>query len=100
MNEVEIINRLKKMRVVQIDTTSNNPIITPSGEKTTNKAWAESLNFSFAPAIIFFDDNGHQIFRIESVVRFNRLKNVLQYVLEGGYKSYPTFQLWRENNHE
>ena len=96
MNEVEIINRLKKMRVIQIDTTSNNPVITLSGEKTSNKAWAQSLKLSFAPAIIFFDENGHQIFRIESVVRFNRLKNVLQYVLEGGYKSYPTFQLWRE----
>ena len=100
MNEVEIINQLKKMRVVQIDNTLNDLVITPSGIKTTNKAWAETLNLSFAPAIIFFDENGHQIFRIESVVRFNRLKNVLQYMLKGGYKTYPTFQLWREKSHE
>ena len=100
MNETEIIQHFKKMRVVQIDTNLNDQVITPSGYKTTNRAWAKTLKLSFAPAIIFFDENGQQIFRIESVVRFNRLKNVLQYVLEGGYKSYPTFQLWREKSHE
>ena len=100
MNEPEIISQLMKMRVVQIDTTLNNPVITPSGEKTTNKIWAEQLNLSFAPTIIFFDNNGHQIFRIESVVKFNRLKNVLQYILEDGYKTYPTFHLWREKSYE
>ena len=96
MNESEIIDRLMKMRVIQIDTTSSANVITPLGIKTTNKSWAEKLQLSFAPSIIFFDNNGKEIIRIESVVKFNRLKNILEYVLDEGYKSYPTFQLWRD----
>jgi len=30
------------------------------------------------------------------VVWFYRLRSVLKYVLSGGYKKYPTFQLWRQ----
>jgi hypothetical protein len=33
--------------------------------------------------------------RVESVVQFYRLRNVLDYILSGGYLEYPTFQRWR-----
>jgi hypothetical protein len=31
------------------------------------------------------------------VVQFYRLRNVLEYVLEEGYRNYATFQRWRES---
>lgn len=96
MNETEITNKLMQIEVIQLDTSIDKKVITPSGDTTTSKAWAEQLNISFAPAIIFFDNKGKEIIRIESVVRFNRLNNVIQYILEEGYLAYPTFQRWRE----
>ncbi|MDH5766127.1 MAG: thioredoxin fold domain-containing protein [Gammaproteobacteria bacterium] len=98
MNQNEIIRKLNKMIVVQIDTTQNYSVVTPDGKQTTAKAWADQLELNFAPAIIFFDNKGHEIIRIESVVKFNRLNNVIQYVLEDGHLSYPTFQRWRERD--
>ena len=37
-----------------------------------------------------------EILRVDSVVQFYRLRNVLDYVASGAYKEFPTFQRWRE----
>ncbi len=90
--------KLRNMDAVQLDTKSNTPVITPAGKKTTAKKWARQLQLSFAPTLIFFDEQGKEIFRVESVIRLYRLNNVLSYVLNKGYKKYPTFQIWREHH--
>ncbi len=94
----EIETQLLKLEAIQIDVNSEQPIITPDGEKTSAKKWAEQLDINYSPTIIFFDESGKEIIRIESVVWFYRLRSVLKYVLSGGYKEYPTFQLWLQAN--
>lgn len=49
----------------------------------------------WAPTLIFFDEAGEEIIRIDSVVHLNRLRNVMDYVLTRGYEDYPTFERWR-----
>lgn len=92
----EIESLLLKLEVVQLDVNSKQPVQTPNGKKVSAKKWAEQLNINYSPTIIFFDEIGKEIIRIESVVWFYRLRNVLNYVLTGAYKKYPTFQLWRQ----
>lgn len=93
----EIETQLLKMDAVQLDIYSDTPVITPGGEKTSAKKWAEKLDINYTPTMIFFDQKGKEIIRIDSVVWFYRLRNVMNYVLSGGYKKYPTFQLWRQS---
>ena len=90
----EIATQLLKLEAIQLDVNSEQPIITPAGKKTSAKKWAEQLDINYSPTIIFFDEGGKEIIRIESVVWFYRLRSVLEYVLSGGYKKQPTFQLW------
>jgi len=92
----EIESLLLKLDAVQLDMHSAQPLITPDGKKIAANKWAEQLNINYTPTIIFFDTKGKEIIRIESVVWFYRLRNVLNYVLTGAYKKYPTFQLWRQ----
>jgi thioredoxin-related protein len=92
----EIETQLLKLEAVQLDIHSKQPVLTPMGKKISIEKWAEQLNINYSPTIIFFDENGKEIIRIESVVWFYRLRNVLNYVLSGAYKKYPTFQLWRQ----
>ena len=92
----EIESMLLKLEAVQLDIYSKVPVITPNGKRLTADKWAEQLDINYTPTIIFFDQKGKEIIRIESVVWFFRLRNVLTYVLTGGYKKYPTFQLWRQ----
>ena len=96
----EIRRRLYRMDVEQLNLWRNTPVITPSGERTTAREWAAQLNLFYTPTMIFFDENGREIVRVDSVVQFYRLRNVLDYVLSGGYKKYPTFQQWRTAGQE
>jgi len=94
----EIESMLLNLEAVQLDIYSAQPILTPTGKKTSVKNWAKKLDINYSPTIIFFDESGKEIIRIESVVWFYRLRNVLNYVLTGAYKKYPTFQIWRQAN--
>ncbi|KPK09863.1 MAG: hypothetical protein AMJ68_10845 [Acidithiobacillales bacterium SG8_45] len=91
----EISEKLKKLEIVQLDMWSDTPVLTPDGKHTTAKEWAGKLDVYYAPTIIFFDERGKEIIRVDSVVRLFRLNNVLEYILSGGYRTYPTLQRWR-----
>jgi thioredoxin-related protein len=83
---------------VQLDMWSDTPVITPDGRKTTAKAWARSLGLFYAPSLVFFDERGKEIIRVDSVVRFYRLRSVLNYVNSRGYLLEPHYQRWRQYN--
>jgi thioredoxin-related protein len=93
----KIIEGLKQMQVVQLDRYSDTKVITPSGKKTTARKWSEELGIYYSPTILFFDDNGKELLRIDSVIRFYRLNGVLEYILSKAYLEYDTFQTWRHD---
>jgi thioredoxin-related protein len=80
---------------VQLDMRADTPVITPDGRRTTARRWAEQLGLFYAPSLLFFDEGGQEILRVDSVVRFFRLRNVLNYVLSKGYLDEPDYQRWR-----
>ena len=61
------------------------------------RAWAEDLEIFYAPTVVFFDEHGREIIRIDAVVQVYRLRGVLDFVLRKGYLDAPTYQRWREN---
>jgi thioredoxin-related protein len=79
---------------VQLDMWSDVPVIKPDGERSTARQWAEELGIFYAPTIIFFDERGREIIRVDSVVHFFRLRNVLNYVISRGYLTEPNFLRW------
>lgn len=102
LSKPEVTSQLHELDVVQLNSLDDTPVITPEGKHTTSKQWAEDLNLTFAPSMIFFNESGNEILRVESVIRFYRLNNVLRYVIGKEYNNYPTFQAWlheiRKNN--
>jgi len=102
LSKPEVTTQLFELDVVQLNSMANTPVITPAGKHTTARKWAEDLNLTFAPSMVFFDESGNEILRIESVIRFFRLNNVLRYIIGKEYNNYPTFQAWlhemRKNN--
>ncbi|MCK7576284.1 MAG: thioredoxin fold domain-containing protein [Chromatiales bacterium] len=73
----EIRRRFEALDAVQLDRRSDTPVITPAGERTTARAWADALGVRHAPAILFFDERGRELQRLDSVVGFQRLGPVL-----------------------
>lgn len=98
LSDPRINSLLNQLDVVQLDIQADTPVLTPSGEKTTAQKWVKDLQLSYAPTLMFFDARGREIIRIESVVWFYRLRNVLNYVTAGGYRQFPTFQAWRQHH--
>jgi len=93
----EIRALMDQLESVQLSFWEDTPVVTPSGERTTARRWAEELGLFYTPTLIIFDSNGEEIIRVDSVVQFYRLRNVLEYVLEEGYRDHATFQRWRES---
>jgi len=73
----EIRHRFEALDAVQLDRRSDTPVITPAGERTTAHAWADALGIPHAPAILFFDERGRELLRLDSVLGVQRLDQVL-----------------------
>lgn len=95
LRESAIYRDFEQLDSVQLDMWSETPVITPTGERTTARGWAEKLGLFYAPSVIFFDEEGGEILRVDSVVRFFRLRNVLSYITSKAYLSEPSYQRWR-----
>ena len=95
MRDPEIMTRFEQLENIQLSFWSDTPVITPAGERLTARQWGEKLGLFYTPTLIFFDNDGTEIMRVDSVVQFYRLRNVLDYILSGGYREYTTFQRWR-----
>ncbi len=91
---------MKQFDAVQLDRWSDEIVITPAGKKTNAKEWAKDLEIFYSPTIVFFDERGKEVFRIDSVVHLYRLQGVLEYVLTKGWETAPTYQRWRENQQQ
>jgi thioredoxin-related protein len=94
--------RLQEFEVVQLNVWDDaTPVLTPDGKRMSARQWARHLGLFYAPTLIMFDERGKEVFRVDSVVQFSRLGNVLRYVADKAYLKYPLFQLWsREHAQE
>ena len=91
--------RLQDFEVVQLNVWDDaTPVLTPDGKRMTARQWARALGLFYAPTLIMFDEGGKEVFRIDSVVQFFRLANVLRYVADKAYQQYPLFQLWNKDH--
>jgi thioredoxin-related protein len=98
LQEPNIQEMMWDLDVAQLNMWADTPVLTPGGRRTTAQAWARELGLFYAPTVIFFDEGGHEIIRVGSVVRLYRLRNVLDYVLSRGYRVEPNFQHWRSRH--
>ncbi len=95
LNKEQTLEEIQKMQSVQLDMWSNQAVITPSGKTINARDWARELGIFHAPTLLFFDDSGEEIIRIDSIVQFYRLWGVLDYINKAAYKTEPDYQLWR-----
>jgi len=90
----DIVERLERFDTVQLDMWGDNPVITPDGERLTARDWAEKLQLFYTPTLLFFDRQGNEILRVDSVAGFYRLRGALDYVLSGAYRDGLTLPRW------
>jgi thioredoxin-related protein len=88
--------RLKVFDVAQLNVRDRRtPVLTPDGRRVTPALWAAELKLFYTPTLIFFDLDGKEVFRVDSVIQFFRLAGVLRYVADKAYREHPVFQHWK-----
>ncbi len=83
---------LTRFDVYRINVQEDDPVVTPTGAKTTSRSWARDLGLFYVPSIVFFDAQGKEIFRVEAYVRAFHLQSALDYLASGAYLKEPNFQ--------
>ncbi len=79
---------------IQLDMWSKTPIVTMDGKHTTARQLAKQLDVKYAPTIVLFNDQGKEVIRSEAFFKVFHTQGIFAYVLEGGYKTQPSFQRW------
>jgi thioredoxin-related protein len=96
LKDADTLAVINGFNVIQLDRYADTPLVTPSGEKTTARQWADKLNIAYAPSVVLFD-GGKEIIRIEAFLKTFHVQSVFDYVLTGGYKTETSFQRYIEH---
>jgi len=86
----EIVEQMKRYRVVRLDANSEQPIVDFKGRKTTPRQWADALKLSYRPGVVLFDQ-GREVARVESLLYPFHFEHVLRYGLDGNYRNYASY---------
>lgn len=92
LSDVPTRELVMRMDNVQLNIHSNRKIITPRGESMTQQQFAAQQNIGYTPSVIFFDQDGEEVFRMEGFLKTFHFQSSLAYVLEKGYETEPSFQ--------
>ena len=87
----ETRRQLARFRAIQLDRWSATPVVTPGGQTTTAKQWADTLGIGYVPAAVFFDE-GKEVMRIEAMFKAFHVQSVMDYVASRAYRAQPSFQ--------
>lgn len=96
LRQAELQDLLDKFEIVRINTAGNVPLITPAGQRTTESAWAKALNIGYTPSVVFFDERGKEVFRVEAYLKSFHFQSAFDYVASKAYRTQPEFQRYVE----
>ena len=86
------LEQLSRFNVVVIDMWSDQTIITPLGEKIKIRDWANELDVKYAPSLLFFNNNGEEVFRSDAYLKAFHIQSVMDYIASEAYKTQSNFQ--------
>ncbi len=83
-------------QAVQLDASDEQGrVVTPDGGKASPAQWYGELGLNYLPAILFFDEHGNEVMRLDSETLRYRMEGSLQLVLERAYEQDAQLQRWR-----
>ena len=82
----------ERIDFAQVELFGGEKLITPDGRTLTAREWGQALHVAYTPSIVFFDDTGREVFRIDAYLRPFHLASALDYVASKAYRDEPSFQ--------
>lgn len=84
----DVKETLSKIKIVRLNTDSNDVIRAVDGNETTAGQWAASLSVDYRPAVVFFDKN-QEIVRMENRLWSWYFNGIISWVAGRHYTTHP-----------
>jgi thioredoxin-related protein len=91
---------IARLDVARVSLAGRETLTTPDGRRSTAETWGRELGISYTPSVVFFDDRGKEVFRLEAYLRPFHFASSFEYVASGAYKKEPEFQRFLQNKAE
>lgn len=91
---------LARFDVARFSLSGREALTTPDGRSITAEAWGRELGISYTPSVVFFDDRGKEVFRLEAYLRPFHFASSFEYVGSGAYRKEAEFQRFLQNKAE
>jgi thioredoxin-related protein len=88
----ETLEQLRRFNIVRLNMWAKTSLIDEKGHSTTAINYARSHNINYAPSMVFFDNNGAEVFRLEAYLKSFHIQSSLDYVASAAYLTQPNFQ--------
>lgn len=91
---------LSRFDIARFGIAARDALTTPQGKATTAEAWARELRIAYTPSVVFFDDTGREVFRLEAYLRPFHFASSFEYVGSGAFRKEPEFQRFLQHKAE
>jgi thioredoxin-related protein len=88
----EVRKLVGKLDFARVELFGTERLVTPDGNTLTAREWGRRLQVAYTPTIVFFDETGEEVFRIDAYLRPFHLASSLDYVASKAYLAQPSFQ--------
>jgi thioredoxin-related protein len=92
LRDPDTLALLGRFDIARVDLHGSAPLVTPTGQRATEAEWAKALKVGWAPSVVFFDERGREVFRIEAYLKQFHVQSAFDYVESRGYQQQPSFQ--------
>jgi len=83
---------IAKLDVARVELFGSERVVTTRGKAMTASEWGRELKVAYTPTLVFFDERGTEVFRVEAYLKPFHLASSLDYVASGAYRRQPSFQ--------
>lgn len=83
---------MEQFNSLQVNVFSDAELTTDAGLSETMKDYAERMGVAYTPSVIFLDEQGKEVHRIEGFLKTFHFQSSLAYVLDKAYVQQPNFQ--------
>ena len=99
LDDPQVRQLAKRFDTAQLDMTDiKSQVVLPDGRSRTPRQWADELQLNYDVAVVFFDEQGQEVHRLDAETGRDRMTGSMQYVLEKAYLIHEQFLRWRRDN--
>lgn len=99
LTDPEVRRLLSEFDAIQLNALdSTTRVMVPNGSYLTPRQWSEELQLAYDISVVFFDEDGKEVHRLDAETGRDRMGGSMQYVLEKSYQRHEQFLQWRKEN--